>query len=193
MESVGAATTAAMDTVNTGVATVWHNQQQLEAEVLSLNSAFATGQLLPSDPKAEAPTLPALRWDTSVLDIEEDRVIWVRESDLGQTVREEPEGPFYTQAARSSSTAARGAGFAGPCVSPASKPPGWPWPRCSSTSATAVTCFGRASSDVSFCSASSVLWSAPAASAPRGGAARSTIRRGTRTPRSLHTYRSART
>ena len=32
MESVGAATTAAMDTVNMGVATVWHNQQQLEAE-----------------------------------------------------------------------------------------------------------------------------------------------------------------
>ena len=33
-------------------------------------------------------SLPALRWDTSVLDIEEDRVIWVRESDLGQAVRE---------------------------------------------------------------------------------------------------------
>ena len=36
MESVGAATTAAMDTVNTGVATVWHNQQQLEAEARQL-------------------------------------------------------------------------------------------------------------------------------------------------------------
>ena len=37
MESVGAATTAAMDTVNTGVATVWHNQQQLEAEARLLH------------------------------------------------------------------------------------------------------------------------------------------------------------
>ena len=36
MESVGAATTAAMDTVNVGVATVWHNQQQLEAEARQL-------------------------------------------------------------------------------------------------------------------------------------------------------------
>eukprot|EP00908_Phaeocystis_cordata_P012539 Transcript_23513.p2 GENE.Transcript_23513~~Transcript_23513.p2 ORF type:complete len:145 (-),score=51.19 Transcript_23513:81-515(-) len=36
MESVGAATTAAMDTVNVGVATVWHNQQQLEAEARAL-------------------------------------------------------------------------------------------------------------------------------------------------------------
>ena len=36
MESVGAATTAAMDTVNMGVATVWHNQQQLEAEARQL-------------------------------------------------------------------------------------------------------------------------------------------------------------
>ena len=29
--------------------------------------------------------VPSLRWDTSVLDMEEDRVIWVRESDLGKT------------------------------------------------------------------------------------------------------------
>ena len=36
MESVGAATTAAMDTVNVGGATVWHNQQQLEAEARQL-------------------------------------------------------------------------------------------------------------------------------------------------------------
>ena len=36
MESVGAATTAAMDTVNVGVATVWHNQQQLELEARTL-------------------------------------------------------------------------------------------------------------------------------------------------------------
>ena len=36
MESVGSATTAAMDAVNTGVATVWHNQQQLEAEARML-------------------------------------------------------------------------------------------------------------------------------------------------------------
>ena len=37
MESVGSATTAAMDAVNTGVATVWHNQQQLEAEARVLH------------------------------------------------------------------------------------------------------------------------------------------------------------
>ena len=37
MESVGAATTAAMDAVNLGVATVWHNQQQLEAEARLLH------------------------------------------------------------------------------------------------------------------------------------------------------------
>ena len=35
--AIGAATTAAMDTVNTGVATVWHNQQQLEAEARLLH------------------------------------------------------------------------------------------------------------------------------------------------------------
>ena len=28
--------------------------------------------------------LPQLHWDTSVLDMEEDRVIWVRESELGK-------------------------------------------------------------------------------------------------------------
>ena len=32
VESIGVASTTAMDTVNVGVATVWHNQQQLEAE-----------------------------------------------------------------------------------------------------------------------------------------------------------------
>ena len=32
----------------------------------------------------------------SVLDVEEDRVIWVRESDLGQAVREAPESLHYT-------------------------------------------------------------------------------------------------
>ena len=43
-------------------------------------------------PKSDGPaSLPTLRWDTSVLDFEEDRVIWVRESDLGQAVREAPE------------------------------------------------------------------------------------------------------
>ena len=51
MESVGAATTAAMDTVNTGVATVWHNQQQLEAEARQLQQQaqrfnMQTGQWL---------------------------------------------------------------------------------------------------------------------------------------------------
>ena len=49
-------------------------QRQLEDEV----AKAAVG---------EAPSLPTLRWDTSVLDIEEDRVIWVRETDLGQAVR----------------------------------------------------------------------------------------------------------
>jgi len=34
--------------------------------------------------------LPSLHWDTSVLDMEEDRVIWVRESDLGKTTLIEP-------------------------------------------------------------------------------------------------------
>jgi len=34
--------------------------------------------------------VPALRWDTSVLDLEEDRVIYIRESDLGQAVRGSP-------------------------------------------------------------------------------------------------------
>ena len=28
--------------------------------------------------------LPALQWDARVLDVEEDRVIWVRESELGK-------------------------------------------------------------------------------------------------------------
>ena len=34
--------------------------------------------------------LPALHWDTSVLDVDEDRVIWVRESDLGRQVQAQP-------------------------------------------------------------------------------------------------------
>ena len=36
MASVNAATTAAMDAMNASVATVWHNQQQLEAEARTL-------------------------------------------------------------------------------------------------------------------------------------------------------------
>ena len=38
MASVNAATTAAMDAMNVGVATVWHNQQQLEAEARTLQA-----------------------------------------------------------------------------------------------------------------------------------------------------------
>ena len=37
MVSVGAATSAAMDAINSGAATVWHNQQQLEAEARLLH------------------------------------------------------------------------------------------------------------------------------------------------------------
>jgi hypothetical protein len=36
--------------------------------------------------RAEPPTLPTLHVDTPVLDLEEDRVIWVRESELGKGV-----------------------------------------------------------------------------------------------------------
>jgi hypothetical protein len=36
------------------------------------------------------PSLPVLKCDTSVLDLEEDRVIWVRESELGKGVGEVP-------------------------------------------------------------------------------------------------------
>ena len=39
-------------------------------------------------------TVPSLRWDTSVLDVEEDRVIWVRESDLGKISPLEKHGSF---------------------------------------------------------------------------------------------------
>jgi hypothetical protein len=56
---------------------------ELERTLAQCEAALAAGQ--PGDGSA---SLPALRWDTSVLDIEEDRVIWVRESDLGQAVRE---------------------------------------------------------------------------------------------------------
>mmetsp|Transcript_25724 Transcript_25724/g.87971 ORF Transcript_25724/g.87971 Transcript_25724/m.87971 type:complete len:225 (-) Transcript_25724:686-1360(-) len=49
---------------------------------------------------------------------------------------------------------------------PASRPPGWLWPTCSRTSATAWTCMGRASSAVSFWAASETVRSAAAASAP---------------------------
>jgi cytochrome c556 len=37
MESIGIATGAAMDAINNGAATVWHNQQQLEAEARVLH------------------------------------------------------------------------------------------------------------------------------------------------------------
>ena len=37
IESIGAATGAAMDAINNGAATVWHNQQQLEAEARVLH------------------------------------------------------------------------------------------------------------------------------------------------------------
>jgi len=36
------------------------------------------------------PVLPTLQCDTSVLDLEEDRVIWVRESELGKGILEVP-------------------------------------------------------------------------------------------------------
>ena len=68
-------------------------QTRLEAEMhgASFGSADAAfGHW--AAPKSDGPaSLPTLRWDTSVLDFEEDRVIWVRESDLGQAVREAPE------------------------------------------------------------------------------------------------------
>ena len=67
------------------------SQRQLEAEIGSAISA-ALAQPNATNEDAAAAAAPfavlALRWDTSVLDIEEDRVIWVRESDLGQAVRE---------------------------------------------------------------------------------------------------------
>ena len=37
-DAAGAASTAAMDSVNVGVSTVWHNQQQLEVEARLLHS-----------------------------------------------------------------------------------------------------------------------------------------------------------
>ena len=68
-------------------------QTRLEAEMHGASSAAAeAGGGHWAEPRAEGPAaLPTLRWDTSVLDFEEDRVIWVRESDLGQAVREAPE------------------------------------------------------------------------------------------------------
>ena len=67
------------------------SQQQLEAAISSaITGALAQPGATEADAAAAAApyAVPALRWDTSVLDIEEDRVIWVRESDLGQAVRE---------------------------------------------------------------------------------------------------------
>ena len=77
-------------------------QQYLEAEILELSTQASASTDGPAGghwavpdatERRSAPTLPTLRWDTSVLDIEEDRVIWVRESDLGQAVREGPSAP----------------------------------------------------------------------------------------------------
>lgn len=38
MESIEGATSAAMDSINSGVATIWHNQQHLEAEARALHA-----------------------------------------------------------------------------------------------------------------------------------------------------------
>lgn len=59
------------------------SQRALEAEIIARATAAAAGTPVGGPP----PTVPALRWDTSVLDVEEDRVIYIRESDLGQAVR----------------------------------------------------------------------------------------------------------
>jgi len=40
--------------------------------------------------QGEAVTLPTLHHDTSVLDVEEDRIIWIRESDLGKHAPAQP-------------------------------------------------------------------------------------------------------
>ena len=49
------------------------------------NAAADGAEAAPAETAPAAPIeLPSLRWDTSVLDMEEDRVIWVRESDLGK-------------------------------------------------------------------------------------------------------------
>ena len=45
--------------------------------------------LAPSPPRPQA-SLPALQWDVSMLDLEEDRVIWVRAADLGKTAIASP-------------------------------------------------------------------------------------------------------
>lgn len=44
----------------------------------------AQQQLMVALHNGESVTLPHLHWDTSVLDVEEDRIIWIRESDLGK-------------------------------------------------------------------------------------------------------------
>ena len=43
-----------------------------------------------ASPGGSWPTLPVLHHDTAVLDVEEDRVIWVRERDLGKAVVAQP-------------------------------------------------------------------------------------------------------
>ena len=63
-----------------------------EAMARSVSGAGGAVGAVGAPSAVEGPlTLPALRWDTSVLDVEEDRVIWVRESDLGKAVREAAE------------------------------------------------------------------------------------------------------
>lgn len=58
MESVSSATTAAMDAVNTGVATVWHNQQQLEAEARMLQKHAQEFNKQTTQVALPVPTLP---------------------------------------------------------------------------------------------------------------------------------------
>ena len=64
---------------------------QIEAELVRQASLAGRGGATGHWAEEALPVeLPALRWDTSVLDVEEDRVIWVRESDLGKTALQEP-------------------------------------------------------------------------------------------------------
>ena len=58
-------------------------------ELLALMQELRAREVAPHAEVADL-DLPQLHWDTSVLDMEEDRVIWVRESELGKDAPDAP-------------------------------------------------------------------------------------------------------
>ena len=56
----------------------------------SLLRVQAVQQMYQRLSQGELVTLPTLHHDTSVLDVEEDRIIWIREADLGKHAPVQP-------------------------------------------------------------------------------------------------------